>query len=150
MGRAAHASYLAHLGDTHKPGGTQFTSCNRSVRTPESRAGRCWREADQPRVKHGRLAVLHGLSIHWIADHLDKSCDRGVLRNETLIPLLFTRSNEHQLEAAAPDNAATKFGEDRIALASVGRIGLCPRRIPDIRIGGLVPKPHEIEHVDRA
>src|SRR5262249_45338894 len=84
------------------------------------------------------------------ADHGDEGGDGGILRDEALVPRLRNGSDEHQFEAAAPDDAPTEPCEDGKAFPPIGGIGLRTRDFAPIRIGGLVAKADEIEHMDRA
>src|SRR5262249_42981749 len=116
----------------------------------EARASVGGVEADQPRSEDRRLAMLDGLTVDRIADHGDEGVDRGIFGDEALVPRLLTRSNQHQLESAAPDDAAAKPCENGMAVAPIGGIGFRAGGFASIRIGGLVAEADEIEHMDRA
>src|SRR5262245_44239185 len=58
----------------------------RSIRLAESGACLCGRKADEARVEHGGLAVLHRFAIDRIADHLDEGRNRRILGDEAFVP----------------------------------------------------------------
>jgi hypothetical protein len=107
------------------------------------------RRPDQPRVLDRRLPVLHRFAINRIADHLDKSGDRRIFRDEAMIPALMGRADQHQFKPALPDDASAQAGEHGPAFAAIGGIGVRAARLPSVAVAGLRAQPHEIEHVDR-
>ena len=108
------------------------------------------READEPRILHRRLPVLDRFAVDGVADHRDESGDARVLGDEAEIPALLRWSDQHLLEAAAPDDRSAEARENRLALPPVSRISLGPGRVTPVRIGRMSAQFDQIEHMDRA
>ena len=104
--------------------------------------------ADQAGILDGGLAVLHGFAIDGIADHLGERRDAWIFGDEAVIPALRLGPDQHQFEPALPDDAAAEPFEHRAAFAPIGRVGLRPRRLAAVGIGGLRAQANQVEHVD--
>ena len=63
---------------------------------------------DQPRILDRRLPVLDRLAVEGIADHGDEGGDARIFGDETEIPALVGRPDQHELEPAAPDDPSAK------------------------------------------
>src|SRR5437667_5578833 len=81
------------------------------------------RVADQPGILDRRLAVLDRFAIDGISDHLDKRGDAWIFGDETMIPTLFLRPDQHQFKPALPDDQPAEPRKHRFAFPAVGRIG---------------------------
>jgi hypothetical protein len=99
---------------------------------------------------HRRLAVLHRFPINRIADHLGEGGDAWIFGDEAVIPAFLHWADQHQFEAPLPDDPAAQPFKHRPAFPAISRIGLRAGRLAAVRIGRLLPQPHQIEHVDRA
>ena len=116
---------------------------------PERLADRQDRVPDQARILDRRLAVFHRFPVDGIADHFGEGGDARIFGDEAVVPALRLGPDQHQFEAALPDDAAAEPLEHRAAFPAIGRIGFRARRLAAVGIGGLRPQPDQIEHVDR-
>src|SRR5215467_8183983 len=66
-----------------------------------------------------------------------------------MVPALVLATDQHQFEPALPDDAAAEPLEHRPAFAAISRVGFGAGGFAPVRIGGLLPQAHQVEHVDR-
>src|SRR5229473_6863806 len=85
--------------------------------------------ADQARILDRGLAVFHRFAIDGVADHLGESGDAWIFSDESVVPALLLRPDQHQFEPALPDDPATEPFEHRPAFSPIGRVGFPAGRL---------------------